>query len=82
MSGFLVLSKMVINTAHVSRIINTTKGYKIYFANRKLDGYWLLGGGSLDTEPEILLVCNETQEKFAKKDYDAVTEWIKNCNKK
>lgn len=82
MSRFLVLSKMVINTAHVSRIINTTKGYDIYFASREFDGFWLLGGGGLNTEHEILRVYNETQKDFSKKDYDAVTEWIKNCNNK
>lgn len=81
MSRFLVLPNIVINSAHITRVITKKHGYDIHFVNHEFAGFWFLGSGRVDTDPEILRVYNNTDPKYCEKTYNAVTEWIKNCNK-
>ncbi len=80
MSRFLVLSNIVINTAHITRIIHNKTGYDIHFVNNEIVGRWIFASGGLWSESDILRVHNNTSPNYLEKDYNAVTEWIKSCN--
>ncbi len=81
MSRFLVLPKIVINTAHITRVLTTKHGYDIHFVNHEFVGAWFLGSGRVATDPEILRVYNNTNPKYCEKTYNAVTEWISSVKK-
>ena len=74
MSRFLKLSKCVINTQLIRYVkIEPTK-YEFKLMSGTLDGFWMLGSGSIRTDNSYVIVC----EKKDPEDFKIVSKWINN----
>jgi hypothetical protein len=74
MSRFIKLKSAVINSSHITKIINYSGKYYIHMTDTHINGFMFLSSGSLTSHENIIEVC----EKNHKSDYTAVAEWIKN----
>lgn len=74
MTHFIKLTSMVINKLHIAQIIQYQGMYHINMTGKNIDGFILFSCGSVSTNFDILKIYEENN----KKDYDIITEFIKN----
>lgn len=74
MSKFLKLSSRIINTNYINEIIVTNKKYYINILNFKVNGFFLVGSGGINSDNDEIVVCSEKNPS----DFKIVSEWIKN----
>jgi hypothetical protein len=71
---FLNLTSCVLNKLHVVEIVKRPPNkYRIYMSNSKLSGFTIFGAGGLNTECNVIEIC----EKENKEDYIKITDWIR-----
>lgn len=56
---FIRLTRTIINTSHVSRVVHENQKYVIYMANHHVSGLLFFGNGGMDTEENKMIVCKE-----------------------
>jgi hypothetical protein len=70
MKYFIKLSSRVINKLHIIQIVKKPNIYEIHMSHNKINGMFLCGSGTIDTNSTIIKIC----EKEDKEDYDIITE--------
>ena len=73
MKNFINLTSRVINKIHIIEIIKKPNKYQIHMTNNSIDGFFLFATGGLDTNHNIIEICN----KKDKQDYETITDLIK-----
>ena len=73
MNHFLKLTTRVINKAHIVEIIKQPNKYEIHMSNSSIHGFLLFSSGSLETNHNIIQICNQKD----KQDYETITKLIK-----
>jgi hypothetical protein len=73
MKHFINLTSRVINKLHIIEIIKKSNKYEIRMSNNNFDGVFLFFIGWLDTNHNIIEICN----KKDKQDYETITKLIK-----
>ena len=70
---FIKLSTTIINTSHITKIVNRNNKYHIYMTNNYINGYMFLNFGSVSTEENLIEVC-KVEDPI---DYVIMREWTK-----
>ena len=73
MKHFINLTTRVINKLHIIEIIKKPNKYDIHMSNNSIDWFLLFSTGGLDTNHNIIEICN----KKNKQDYETITDLIK-----
>lgn len=73
MNHFIKLTSTVINKLHIIQIIQRPSKYYIYMSNNNINGFMLFSFGTLSSTDQFIQIC----EKNNKKDYDIITNFIK-----
>ena len=73
MKNFIKLTNMLINKAHITRIVHDQSMYYIYTTNFDIDGIFLFAVGSWSTRYDRIDICKTKNEK----DYEIITNFIK-----
>jgi hypothetical protein len=73
MKDFIKLTSRAINKLHVIQIVKKTNLYEIHMSHNKINGEFLWGSGTIDTNPTIIEIC----EKKDKEDYDAFIRYLR-----
>ena len=71
MTRFIMLTSRVINKSHIVEIVKHPNGYNIHMSSNNYSGLFLFSFGMIFNKPKIIEIYN-------KKDYDIITEFIKN----
>ncbi len=71
-SGFIKLTSMIINKAHIVEIVKKPTQYHIYMGNNVADGCWIFGFGIMKTHYNMIEICSVKQPI----DFKKITEWI------
>lgn len=71
-TGFIKLTSMVINQAHIVEITKYPTQYNIYMSNNMIGGVMAFGSGSLNSMYNKIEICSAKQPD----DYKKITEWI------
>lgn len=66
---------MVINKLHIIEIIKKPNKYEIHMSNNSIEGFWLFSSGGLDTNRNIIAIC----DKKDKQDYETIRDLIKDA---
>ena len=72
MSQFIKLTSMIINKNLITSIFIKPKQYHIYTVENNINGFMLLGSGSVDSRPEKIVICEERDRE----DYKIISKWI------
>ena len=75
MNGFLKLTSMIINKSHIVKITQEQSKYVIHTTANNLDGRTFFGSGFFINQNEIIEI-----HENSRKDYTAVSDFIKNPN--
>ena len=70
---FIKLSTAIINTSHITKIVNTNNKYHIYMTDKYINGFIFLNSGSVSTCENMIEVC-KVEDPI---DYVIVREWTK-----
>lgn len=74
MNNFIKLTSMVINKTHITKItLHPSTYYITMTTSNRVNGFMLFSSGSLSSGEETI----EISETKNKKDYDTMTEFIK-----
>jgi hypothetical protein len=75
MSRFIKLSNRIVNTAFITRvdIIKDKPAYELVMASHHIDGGWLFGSGSINSQDYCIVACKEKHPES----YKAIDDWIK-----
>ena len=72
MKRFLKLTNIIINTNKIVSITISPSKYTIHIDNHYFNGWFLFGGGFIDSSQSILTICNIDEPT----DYQIVKSWI------
>jgi hypothetical protein len=77
MSRFLKLTNYIFNTNDLHKIVIHPDKYRIHIINKKMEVFFILGTGAIQSDSFEFDVCKTTHST----DYDLVTDWIKGIDK-
>ena len=72
MTRFIKLSLAIINTSHISKIINKNDKYLLYFCTSQLDSFFLVGCGGIISDTYKMKICKKENSD----DYKIISDWI------
>lgn len=73
MIQFIRLTSRVINKAHIVEITKPSHGkYSIYMSNTNINGFAILGGGSIHSAQNVIKICKVENPQ----DYDSISKFI------
>lgn len=74
MNNFIKLTSMVINKSHITKIrVYPSTYYITMTTSNHVNGFMLFSSGSVSSSEDMIKIC-ETENK---KDYDIITDFIK-----
>jgi len=73
MNGFIKLSKQIINTRYIKRIIIKNEKYTIHMYSNDFDGFVACGTGNINSKCTYF----DFYKKDDEKDYKTIDDWIK-----
>ena len=76
MLKFIKLSSVIINTTHIKKITLQPNKYYIQFINNKVDGWFIFGGGTVDSYTDEIEVCKTKSPE----DYETISDFITKLN--
>ena len=76
MMKFIKLSSIIINTNHIKKITLQPNKYYIQFTHNKVDGWFIFGGGTIDSLDDEHEVCKTKSPE----DYKIISDFITNLN--
>ena len=72
MTRFIKLSLAIINTSHISTIINKNDKYLLYFSISRIDGLFIFGGGNITSNVHKIEICKKENSD----EYKIISDWI------
>jgi hypothetical protein len=72
MSRFLRIGEIIINPKWISYMSINAQGCKIRIAPMEIDGWWIAGSGSVQSDFKYVEVKKEDQPN----EYDKIKKWI------
>jgi hypothetical protein len=76
MMKFIKLSSVIINTNNIKKITLQPNKYYIHFTNNKVDGWFIFGGGTIDSIDDDIEICKTKSPQ----DYNSISDWISKLN--
>jgi len=72
MNHFLKLTKMAINPLKINKIYMEETGYSIILTNNRMEGFFFMWSGYIDSRPDEIKICKINDPC----DYKIVTDWL------
>ena len=73
MMKFIKLSSVIINTNNIKKITLQPNKYYIHFTHDKVDGWFIFGGGTVDSYTDEIEICKTKSPQ----DYNSISDLLK-----